>query len=83
MAGFKLSSKGQTTIPKSVRDHLGLEPGDRLIFIIREGEVILQPLKVPSLLDLRGSVKPRRRPEGFDEVRRKVRRQVARRVTRD
>ena len=25
-----LSIKGQTTIPKAIRDHLHLEPGDRI-----------------------------------------------------
>ncbi|MBU1740948.1 MAG: AbrB/MazE/SpoVT family DNA-binding domain-containing protein, partial [Proteobacteria bacterium] len=25
-----LTSKGQTTIPQKIREHLGLQPGDRL-----------------------------------------------------
>ncbi len=27
-----LTSKGQTTIPKDIRDSLGLKPGDRITF---------------------------------------------------
>ena len=39
-----LTSKGQTTIPKKVRDALKLKSGDRLEFIIEsEGRVILRP----------------------------------------
>ena len=39
-----LTSKGQTTIPKKVRDALKLKTGDRLEFIIEsEGRVILRP----------------------------------------
>ena len=79
MIGSKLTSKGQTTIPKEIRDYLGLRPGDRLVFIRKDGEVVLQGLK-ETLLDLRGSVKPRRQPEDFDQVRQQVRRQVARRA---
>lgn len=30
--GTKLTSKGQVTIPKAVRDRLGLETGDYLVF---------------------------------------------------
>ena len=39
-----LTSKGQVTIPKQVRDHLQLKTGDRLEFIVEpEGRVILRP----------------------------------------
>lgn len=38
-----VTSKGQVTIPKRVRDHLGIKPGDRLEFHIDEsGNVHLE-----------------------------------------
>ena len=79
MIGAKLSTKGQTTIPKEVRDYLCLSPGDRVLFVIREGEVLLQPV-TQTLLDLRGSIKPRRRPEDFDAVRQEVKKRVSRKL---
>ena len=40
-----LTSKGQTTIPKEIRDHLGLVTGSRIDFaILASGEVILKPV---------------------------------------
>lgn len=54
MALATLTSKGQTTIPKAVRDHLRLKPGDRLRFGIDEhGRVALEAATV-SIMDLRG-----------------------------
>ena len=37
----KVSSKGQVTIPKEVRDSLGLEPGDLVEYEIHQGEGVL------------------------------------------
>ena len=37
-----LTSKGQTTIPKEVREFLGLSVGDRIIYVIEQGEVKMQ-----------------------------------------
>ena len=40
-----LTTKGQITIPKEVRDHLGVDTGDRLSFVVREdGTVIVKPI---------------------------------------
>jgi antitoxin PrlF len=52
-----LTSKGQVTIPKALREQLGLEAGDRLEFVLREdGKVELVPLDA-SIAALKGIVK--------------------------
>lgn len=62
-----ITSKGQATIPKPVRDHLGLKPGDRVKFFIHpDGSVVLLPKLPPSAL--RGFVKRRGRPVTLDEM---------------
>jgi antitoxin PrlF len=41
-----LTSKGQVTVPKSVRDYLGLRPGAAVTFErLQSGEVVLRPAK--------------------------------------
>ncbi len=43
-----LSIKGQATIPKAIRDHLGLAPGDRIkLFIHPDGSFAIPP-KIPT-----------------------------------
>jgi AbrB family looped-hinge helix DNA binding protein len=55
-----ITSKGQATIPKAVRDHLGLQPGDRVKFFLHpDGSVVLLP-KLPATA-LRGIIKSRRK----------------------
>jgi len=38
----KVTRKFQATIPKSVRDHLGLDNGDLLVFVKRDNEIVLK-----------------------------------------
>jgi len=66
------------TIPKEIRDHLGLKPGDRVVFVRRRDEVVLES-RLPMLQDMRGSIKPRQSPEDFGAVRERVRETVGRR----
>lgn len=62
-----ITAKGQATIPKAVREHLRLKPGDRIKFFVHpDGSVVLLP-KLP-VSALRGIVKPRRRPVTIDEM---------------
>ncbi|MBM3932842.1 MAG: AbrB/MazE/SpoVT family DNA-binding domain-containing protein [SAR202 cluster bacterium] len=35
----KVTSKGQVTIPKDVRERLGIEPGDEIEFVESDGEI--------------------------------------------
>jgi antitoxin PrlF len=40
----KLTSKGQVTIPKGIRDRLGVRPGDKVQFFIDDrGRAVLEP----------------------------------------
>lgn len=62
-----ITGKGQATIPKAIREHLGLQPGDRVKFFIHpDGSVVLLP-KVPTST-LRGIVKAPRLPVSVDEM---------------
>ncbi len=55
-----ITVKGQATIPKAIRDHLRLKPGDRVKFFVHpDGSVVLLP-KLPAS-SLRGIVKSKRR----------------------
>ena len=39
-----MSSKGQTVIPKTIRERLGLQPGDAVDFVVQDdGDVVLRP----------------------------------------
>ncbi|MDY5148323.1 AbrB/MazE/SpoVT family DNA-binding domain-containing protein [Actinotignum sp. GS-2025e] len=35
----KVMAKGQVTVPKSVRNRLGVDSGDRLVFVVDDDEV--------------------------------------------
>ncbi len=48
-----LSSKGQVTIPKEMREALDLRPGDQLIYSVVDGQVVMTPKNV-DLKDLAG-----------------------------
>jgi AbrB family looped-hinge helix DNA binding protein len=62
-----ITAKGQATIPKAVRDHLRLKPGDRVKFFIHpDGSVVLLP-KLPSAA-LQGFRKHKGPPVSLDEM---------------
>lgn len=64
-----ITKKGQVTIPAGIRHSLGLAPGDKVAFVLESGEVKVRPVK-SALAASFGAVKPRRRPEDFDELER-------------
>lgn len=52
-----LTSKGQLTVPKEVRDALGAGPGSKLLITVNpEGKATLEVVHVESLVELGGSV---------------------------
>ena len=66
----KVGRRGQIAIPRTIRQELDLQEGDRLAFVHCGDRVILQPLK-STLLDFRGSI-PVSEPQDFEAIRQQV-----------
>lgn len=49
-----ITSKGQITIPKAIRESMNLNPKDKIDFILEGDRVILYPIK--TLQDFRGCI---------------------------
>lgn len=64
-----LTSKGQITVPKEIRDQLKLEPGSRINFVVdASGQVVFKPLNY-DFRSIRGILKSRRkRPVTIEEM---------------
>lgn len=68
MPSSTLTSKGQVTIPKAVREELGLREGDRVAFrVLGDGSVVVEPETI-DLLDLRGILRPRRKGVSLSDM---------------
>ena len=50
----KLSRKNQIVLPKEVREELGVKAGDDLLFIIREGEIVVRSRPASFAQAMRG-----------------------------
>ncbi len=75
-----VTSKGQLTIPKSIRETLGIEAGDQIDFIITDrGDVVVRGASL-DLRELRGLLKRSgRRPVSVETMNGAVLREHARR----
>jgi AbrB family looped-hinge helix DNA binding protein len=67
-----MTRKGQITVPADIRRALGLSIGDKLAVSLEKTDsglrASLRPVR--SVADMTfGAIKPRRRPEDFDELR--------------
>jgi len=71
MLAAKITSKGQITIPKDIRQHLKIDQGDRIEFFIGEnGVVIISPIK-SDVRKLKGIISKPDKPvsiEGMKEA---------------
>lgn len=77
MALSTITTKGQITIPKSVRDSLKLKTGDRIEFIITDKqEAIIRPVskKVDEVFGILNQ--PGRKPVSADEMKAGIRKRL-------
>jgi antitoxin PrlF len=51
-----LTSKGQTTIPKEIRDSLHMKAGDRMTFTLMPDSTVVMRVKSKSLTQLGGTL---------------------------
>ena len=66
-----LTSKGQTTIPKDIRDSLGLKPGDRMTFTLMPDRTVVMRVKTRSVMRLAGLLhKKDRKPVATERLSR-------------
>lgn len=74
----KISSKGQVTLPKELRDALELRVGDRVTLRVEGSHALLS--KTPHFLDLAGAVPvpAGKRGTPWDEVLHRARRERVR-----
>lgn len=56
-----LTSKGQTTVPKAIRESLRLKSGDRITFTLMPDRTVLMRVKNKSVMSLAGSLRRRGR----------------------
>lgn len=71
-AAAKVTSKGQVTVPKVVRDALGIAAGDEVVFRVEGNRAVLA--RTPDFLDLAGTINvpAAKRNVAWDEVLRRT-----------
>lgn len=69
----RVTSKGQVTVPKAVRDALGIEEGDEIVFRVEGNRAVLA--RTPDFLGLADTVHvpAAKRNVAWDEVVRRTR----------
>ena len=79
MPSSTMSSRGQTVIPKAIREHLGLHPGDLIDFVVADdGGVLVRPA-VEDVRRLKGLLhRSRRRAVSIQEMNQAIRRRARR-----
>jgi antitoxin PrlF len=77
-----ITSKGQVTIPKEVRQALQVHENDQLLFIVEGGQAVIIPLKKRPLTELFGALPATRPYPGMDAIREEIRKELGERMAR-
>ncbi|GAB6173859.1 AbrB/MazE/SpoVT family DNA-binding domain-containing protein [Paradesulfitobacterium aromaticivorans] len=63
----RISSKGQVTIPKSIRELLNLNEGDRVAFLEDNGKVVITKASLIALRELQDTLSKEAQEKGITE----------------
>ena len=77
-----VTSKGQTTIPKKIRELLALKPNDKLFYIIEEDKVMLKPLQ-GNILELKGIVASNKKSSDPHKIRKAALKKISKKIVED
>jgi len=77
-----LTTKKQITIPAQISRLWDLKQGDGIMFIEEDGAIRVFPIKRKSLLEMRGSVRPKKPVKSMEELRKIAREERASRHVR-
>lgn len=69
----KITSKGQITVPREVRQALGVKPGDKIVFEQNGKEVSVRPVRAKSVFAKYRGIGNPGMPSGRKQVLREVR----------
>ena len=75
-----VTAKGQITIPKAIRQTLGIKERDRLLFLVEGDGLTLIPLRHRPLSELYGALPATQPYPGHQAVREAVRRELGERM---
>ena len=76
-----VTSKGQMTIPKEVRNALNLKPSEKVIIVVEGDHAVIKPLR-GNILDIGGSVRiaDKKKPIDFKKLREAVKKRVTKKI---
>lgn len=77
-----ITSKGQITIPKEVRQALQVKENDQLLFTIEGGQAVITPLRRRPLISFRGALPATRPFLGMEAIREELHRELGERMAR-
>jgi AbrB family looped-hinge helix DNA binding protein len=78
MATATVTSKGQVTIPAALRQQLGIERGDRLLFAVEDGTLRVRVVKRRKLSDFYGILPATHPYPGMEVIREEAGRELGR-----
>jgi antitoxin PrlF len=77
-----ITSKGQVTIPKEVRQALQVRENDQLLFVVEGGQAVIIPLRKRPLTELYGALPATRPYPGMDAIREEIQNELGERMAR-
>jgi AbrB family looped-hinge helix DNA binding protein len=78
-----VTSKGQITIPKTIREALDIRPGDQMFFLVEGKRAILTPVRSRPLNELYGALPATKPYPGSEAIRSEIREKLGQRLARD